>query len=92
MIAMIAMALIASIPLFIHEIDSLSTRQIAITITVSAVFGLPFLAGVILLVCSLVAFSANVIQFGIDQLRDAPSDDSVLYIYWYMSGPVMLVL
>ena len=34
--------------------------------------------------CSLIAFSANVIQYGIDQLRDAPTDNSVLYIHWYV--------
>ena len=32
----------------------------------------------------LVAFSANSIQFGIDQLHDAPMDDSILYIHWYI--------
>ena len=84
MIGMATMALIASIPLFIPETDSLSTRQVAATVTVSAVFALPVLAGMILLVCSLVAFSANVIQFGIDQLRDAPTNNSILYIYWYV--------
>ena len=33
---------------------------------------------------SLVVFSANVIQFGIDQLHDAPTEDSVAYINWYI--------
>ena len=84
MVPMIAMPLIASIPVFISESGISSNVQIATTVIVSVVFGLPVLSGVILLICSLVAFSANVIQFGIDQLRDAPTDDSVLYIYWYV--------
>ena len=30
------------------------------------------------------AFQANIIQFGIDQLHDAPSDEIVSFIIWYM--------
>ena len=37
-----------------------------------------------LVLCSLVAFNANIIQFGTDQLHDAPTDESRLYITWYM--------
>ena len=39
---------------------------------------------VFLIISSFVAFSTNVIQFGTDQLHDAPTDDSVLYIHWYI--------
>ena len=42
------------------------------------------ICAVFLLISSFVAFSANVIQFGLDQLHDAPTDDSVLYIHWYI--------
>ena len=76
------------IPLVISSVSEndpiLSTVQTVIVVIVSVVFGLPVLSGTILLICSQVAFSANVIQFGIDQLRDAPTDYSVLYIYWYV--------
>ena len=37
-----------------------------------------------LFLCSAVAFSANVIQFGLDQLRDAPMESLTLYIHWYV--------
>ena len=88
MITMLAMAVIAFIPLFIFVSEyyylPFSILQIATFVVVSVAFGLPLLSGVILLICSLITFSANVIQFGIDQLRDAPTDDSVLYIYWYV--------
>ena len=38
---------------------------------------------VLFTVCS-VAFSANVIQFGMDQLHDSPMDHQRLFIYWYV--------
>ena len=47
-------------------------------------FRLPIFIAVLLLLCGIVSFSANVIQFDIDQLHDAPTDDSVLYIHWYV--------
>ena len=29
-------------------------------------------------------FNANVIQYGMDQLHDAPTEDSILYVHWYV--------
>ena len=67
------------------EADTKSHNLHITTITVICVlFGIPIFFGVILTLCSLIAFSANVIQYGMDQLHDAPSDDSVLYIHWYV--------
>ena len=54
------------------------------SIVIGIVFGLPLLFGVILFLFSLVAFSVNVIQFGMDQVHDAPADSSMLYIHWYI--------
>ena len=71
--------------------DELNPIQIATTVVVCTLFGIPLFFGGILLLCSLVAFSANVIQYGMDQLHDAPADDSVLYIHWYV-WTVFLVL
>ena len=34
--------------------------------------------------CGLVSFRANIIQFGVDQLQDFPSEDSIFYIFWYV--------
>ena len=31
-----------------------------------------------------VSFNANVIQYGMDQLHDAPTEDSILYVHWYV--------
>ena len=58
--------------------------QIIIITVICVLFGIPLFFGVILILCSLVTFSANVIQYGMDQLHDAPTDDSVLYIHWYV--------
>ena len=78
-------AVIALIPIIVHPPDStLSKVQTITVIVLCTVFGLAIFFGAIVLLCSLVAFSANVIQFGMDQLHDAPSDDSVLYIHWYV--------
>ena len=46
--------------------------------------GIPFFLGIVVIIGGFVAFSANVIQFGLDQLHDASTDDSVLYIHWYV--------
>ena len=64
--------------------SSLNTLQTTASVVLFVVFGLPVILGIILLFCSLVAFNANVIQYGIDQLHDAPTDDSILYIHWYV--------
>ena len=45
------------------------------------VFGVP---SAFLYLSSAVAFNANVIQFGLDQLLDSPTDHLVLYIHWYV--------
>ena len=82
------MAMIAFITTFMSQElyygDPLTILQLGTFIIVSIVFGLPVISGTVLLICSIVAFRANVIQFGIDQLRDAPTDVSILYIYWYV--------
>ena len=62
----------------------LNRMQIITIIVLCLVFGLPIFFGILLIVCSLVTFNANVIQFGLDQLHDAPTEDSILYIHWYV--------
>ena len=38
----------------------------------------------VLVMFGLVSFRANVVQFGVDQLQDAPSEQSIFYIIWYI--------
>ena len=75
---------ICFIPIMVLTPYQLNTIQITTIVVVCTLFGLPSFFGAILLLCSLVAFSANVIQYGMDQLHDAPADDSVVYIHWYV--------
>ena len=87
MLVLAGLALLGSTLLIIKSYDyifSVSTTQtIAITV-LCVVLGLPVLSGLILLFCSMTAFSANVIQFGLDQLHDAPAESLKLYIHWYV--------
>ena len=38
----------------------------------------------IMLLVGLIGFTANVVQFGMDQLHDSPAEDSTLFIHWYV--------
>ena len=49
-----------------------------------AFLGIPAIVGALLFLASIVAFNANVIQFGLDQLHDSPTEHLVLYIHWYV--------
>ena len=65
------LAIIALIPIIVYPYQVINGKVQTITvIVVCIVFGLALFFGAILLLCSLVAFSANVIQFGMDQLHD----------------------
>ena len=76
------------IPVYIIKPDiynyPVNTLQIIMLVVVYVVFGIPTFIALIFLLCGLVCFSANVIQYGMDQLHDAPTKDSVLYIHWYV--------
>ena len=81
------MATVCFIPLMIKPPDAdflSSTSQIIIFAIVCVVFGLPIAIAVLLLPCGLVSFRANVIQYGADLLHDASTEDSILYIHWYV--------
>ena len=65
-----------------YEIISLQT--VSVTVLLSIGFGLSTFTGIIILSSSYISFSANVIQFGMDQLHDSPSEDSVLFIHWFV--------
>ena len=88
MIVLTGLALLGSIPMFFlpdqYYEYSISTIEIITIAVLCIVFGVPVLLGAILFICSTVAFNANVIQFGIDQLHDAPTDSLILYIQWYV--------
>ena len=37
-----------------------------------------------MLYVGLIGFTANIVQFGMDQLHDSPGEDSTLFIHWYV--------
>ena len=49
-----------------------------------AFLGPPVVIGTFSFFSSTVAFHSNVIQFGLDQLHDAPTEHLVLFIHWYV--------
>ena len=49
-----------------------------------AFLGPPVVIGTFIFFSSTVAFHSNVIQFGLDQLHDAPTEHLVLFIHWYV--------
>ena len=49
-----------------------------------AMLGVPTVIGIFLFFSSITAFNANVVQFGLDQLQDSPTEHLVLYIHWYV--------
>ena len=53
---------------------------IAVLTVIYIVFLLIFVASYV----GLVGFTANVIQFGMDQLHDSPGEDRTLFIHWYV--------
>ena len=87
MIVFGGVATLGFIPMMINppDLDYPSSTIQTITLAVVCVmFGLQIFIVVLLFLCGIVSFSANVIQFGIDHLHDAATDDSVLFIHWYV--------
>ena len=62
----------------------ISVKNINIHILLAVGFGPPTIFGMMMLLSSYISFSANIIQFGMDQLCDSPSEDSVLFIHWFV--------
>ena len=59
-------------------------EKVTVTILLATGFGISTAFGIILLFSSYVSFSANIIQFGMDQLYESPSEDSVFFIHWFV--------
>ena len=68
----------------------------AILACVLVMIGVPTIISIFLLFSSIAAFNANIIQFGLDQLHDSPTEHLVLYIHWYViltyAGTIFLLL
>ena len=55
-----------------------------VLLTVMIIFFVIIGINIIIFFSSIVAFNANVIQFGLDQLHDSPTEHLVKYIHWYV--------
>jgi peptide/histidine transporter 3/4 len=65
--------------------ETVGPIKIVSAIVLCLFFGIPILFGFILITLSLIAFSANVIQYGIDQLEyDDRGGNFIQYVYWYV--------
>ena len=53
-------------------------------LALAVIGGILMVTGFLLFICSFVAFNANVIQFGLDQLHDSPAEDQVIFIKWFL--------
>ena len=56
----------------------------AASIAMTVIGAILIVAGFSLLIIGNAGYSANVIQFGLDQLYDAPAEDQSLFIHWYI--------
>ena len=78
-------ATVGTVPIFFFASDPgplEGVKKVSTAIIFWVVISIPVVLGAMLIVCSLAAFSANVVQYGIDQLRE--SKDMGLYIFWYV--------
>ena len=55
-----------------------------LTNDIPILIGLPFYCVLLIMVTVYIVFIINGIQFGMDQLHDSPTEDSILYIHWYV--------
>ena len=61
-----------------------SAFKLSIMTVILVFLGVPTVIGILLILSSIVVFNANIIQFGLDQLHDSPTEHLVLYIHWYV--------
>ena len=63
---------------FCYKVPYHNSTIMTIIIVVAAVIA------IIMVAFGYILFNANVIQFGMDQLYDSPSEDSVLFVHWFV--------
>ena len=81
---LLLLSFISFIILIIHlMIKNLSDNSNVIWISVICLYVI-FTPIIILIIASSVVFNANIIQFGVDQLQDSPTDHQSLFIHWYV--------
>ena len=71
----ISLIVLASLFTFLHHAGYTYIRKIIDIVAISIL---------LIMVTVYVLFMTNAIQFGMDQLHDSPTEDSILFIHWYM--------
>ena len=59
-------------------------QTVSVTVLLAIGFGFSTFTGIMLFLSNYISFNANIIQFGMDQLHDSPSEDSILFIHWFV--------
>ncbi len=72
-IAIIPAILLFVVHLTVKDISTVYIFTLVLFVVLSCIVGL-----------AIVSFQANIIQFGIDQLQDSPSNHQSLFIYWFI--------
>ena len=81
---------ITAIGLFAAIISSIITYflynpvRYHISAIITVVLVIAAVLAIIIITSGYIPFNANVIQFGMDQLYDSPSEDSVLFVHWFV--------
>ena len=75
----VSLAVLPSIAILVTALFG-NMKKLISDVVASVVY---YLGGIILYV-GLIGFTANVVQFGMDQLHDSPAEDSTLFIHWYV--------
>ena len=75
---------IGFIPIFTNPEHAWNSRNTIATVLLGLAFVPPCILGIMLIIVSLVAYSANVIQLGWDQLHALPKENAMLYIHWFV--------
>ena len=79
-----AFTIIGTITIACYTNRIIPLKKVSMHVLLAIGFGPPTVIGIFMLSSSYISFSANVIQFGMDQLHDSPSEDSVLFIHWFV--------
>ena len=66
---------------FLSYDDNNQVWPVVVMYMIIILFGI---LALIILISSVVAFNANIIQFGLDQLHDSQTEHLVLFIHWYV--------
>ena len=71
-------------PLYLYQISETLSAYYPMLSVIFLFLSPPLIISILIFFSSIVAFNANVIQFGLDQLHDRPTEHLVLFIHWYV--------